>query len=66
MTPEPPNTSGLQPHARTAALADWVREVVEGQVPAMSKTPPRAVFRNNLAGRKAWLAAAERTLKFGP
>jgi hypothetical protein len=55
MTPEPPDMSGLQPHARTAVLADWVRQVVEGQPPKARTAPPRSVFRNNAAGRRAWL-----------
>jgi hypothetical protein len=56
----------MGPHEKTLALAERVRDVVEGHVPAMRSTPPRSVYRSNLAGRLAWLAAAERTLKFGP
>jgi hypothetical protein len=45
------------------AHADCVRAVVLG--PSRTSTPPASAFRRNLAGRKAWLDQAEKTLDSG-
>jgi hypothetical protein len=61
-------TADTQPHELTLAWAERVASIVgSASNDAHShKTPPRDAFRNNLAGRKAWLVQAERTLKFCP
>jgi hypothetical protein len=33
VTPEMPDTTGLPPHRKTAALAEWVQTIVEGLRP---------------------------------
>jgi hypothetical protein len=53
----------LGPHEQTLAAAERVREIVEGQVPVMRRTPPRAAFRDSRKGRRAWLEQAGRQLK---
>jgi len=63
VTPEMPDTTGLPPHRKTAALAEWVQTIVEGHVPASRRTPPRSAFRDNAAGRRAWLQHVEQSLK---
>jgi hypothetical protein len=66
MTAEP-TVADMEPHARTRAWADHVASVAaRPTTPAATKAPPRAVFRDSAAGGRAWLAAAERTLKLGP
>jgi hypothetical protein len=46
---------------RLIAHANRVRDIVlgaEGRVIRTPRTPPRAAFRNNARGRKAWLDRA--------
>jgi hypothetical protein len=53
----------MGPHERTLAWAERVRDIVGETVPVMRGTPPRAAFRDNLAGRRAWLNQAGRNLR---
>jgi hypothetical protein len=59
VVPDPPKTADLPTHLAIAALADYVETVVT----TGPSTPPLKVFRPGVAGRKAWLAQAEKTLR---
>jgi hypothetical protein len=41
--------------------ANAIKAIVEGGT--TTKTPPRKVFRDTTAGRRAWLAKAEQSLR---
>jgi hypothetical protein len=58
-----PDTTGLEPHERTLVLASWVKSVVDTEVTPTRRTPPRAAFRANRKGRRAWLDQAGRQLR---